>query len=198
MRHYPLLKSYQRTGTAITTMPRGGAPQYKRPRSRAQKMPSCGAFGQPSLSSDNNFSTANIQINFNTVCAPAHFFSIFRRFCARRAFRSGATPPNKFQYRVLSRTLFFNFQAILCPSGPLVSGTSRPHTFFQFSGDFVPVRAFGLRHQPDAHFFSIFRRFCARQGLWSPAPAGRKHTNKFQYRVLSRTLFFNFQANLCP
>ena len=85
MRHYPLLSLIPR-GPARPLQPCHGvgAPQYKRPRFRAQKMPSCGAFGQPSLSSwFNKLSTANIQINFNTVYAPAHFFSIFRRFCAR-------------------------------------------------------------------------------------------------------------------
>lgn len=76
-------------------------------------MPSCGAFGQPSLSSDNNFSTANIQINSHTACTPARFFSKksfkgqsvalapvglrHQPVCARRAFRSRATrPPARF------------------------------------------------------------------------------------------------------
>ena len=45
------------------------------------------------LSSLYKLSTANIQINSHTACTPARFFSIFRRFCARRAFRSRAHTP---------------------------------------------------------------------------------------------------------
>lgn len=74
-------------------------------------------------SRSNKLSTANIQINFNTVHSPAHFFSKKTAFpyksvaLAPIALRSQPVPvgpfaagrprTNKFQYRVRPRTLFF-------------------------------------------------------------------------------------------
>lgn len=142
MRHYPLL-SLITQGPARPLQPCHGvgAPQYSGLAFGHKKCPH--AVHSDSLLSlcSIKLSTANIQINFNTVHSPAHFFSIFRRFCARSPivtrsqpvpvgpFAAGRPRTNKFQYRVRPRTLFFQKNLVFPINLPALA----------------PV---GLRHQP--------------------------------------------------
>ena len=159
MRHYPLLSLIPR-GPARPLQPCHGvgAPQYKRPRFRAQKMPSCGAFGQPSLSSwFNKLSTANIQINFNTVYAPAHFFSKKTAF----PYKSVALAPVGLRHQPAGRPrqikLHISFH----------SAKQNPH---KYSHLHVKKKGGARRH-------SLFMIVCPHVGiqptcLWQPGPPG--------------------------